>query len=103
MEVKDNPTYIMKITGDDDEGKAQLDNFISVNKKFPTIAVTSELMTTGVDAKMCKLIVIDKEVNSQIIFKQMIGRGTRIREEDGKTYFTIMDFRGVSRLFADPE
>lgn len=101
--VKENPTYIMKITGDDDEGKAQLDNFIAVNSKFPTIAVTSELLSTGVDAKMCKLIVIDKELNSQIMFKQILGRGTRIREEDGKTYFTFMDFRNVSRLFADPE
>jgi len=101
--VKDNPRYIMKITGDDDEGKAQLDNFIAVNSKFPTIAVTSELLSTGVDAKMCKLIVIDKELSSQIMFKQILGRGTRIREEDGKTYFTFMDFRNVSRLFADPE
>ena len=101
--VKGNPNYIMKITGDDDEGKAQLDNFIAVNSKFPTIAVTSELLSTGVDAKMCKLIVIDKELNSQIMFKQILGRGTRIREEDGKTYFTFMDFRNVSRLFADPE
>ena len=101
--VKDNPYYIMKITGDDDEGKAQLDNFLAVNSKFPTIAVTSELLTTGVDAKMCKLIVIDKQLNSAIMFKQILGRGTRIREEDGKTYFTFMDFRNVSRLFADPD
>lgn len=101
--VKDHPTYIMKITGDDDEGKAQLDNFIAVNSKFPTIAVTSELLSTGVDAKMCKLIVIDKQLNSSIMFKQILGRGTRIREEDGKTYFTFMDFRNASRLFADPE
>jgi type I restriction enzyme, R subunit len=101
--VKENPNYIMKITGDDDEGKAQLDNFIAVNSKFPTIAVTSELLSTGVDAKMCKLIVIDKELNSQIMFKQILGRGTRIREEDGKTYFTFMDFRNVSRLFSDSE
>ncbi len=101
--VKDNPNYIMKITGDDDEGKAQLDNFISVYSKFPTIAVTSELLSTGVDAKMCKLIAIDKELNSQIMFKQILGRGTRIREEDGKTYFIFMDFRNVSRLFADPD
>lgn len=101
--VKDNPYYIMKITGDDDEGKAQLDNFIAVNSKFPTIVTSSELLSTGVDAKMCKLIVIDKELNSQIMFKQILGRGTRIREEDGKTYFTFMDFRNVSRLFADPE
>ena len=101
--VKEHPTYIMKITGDDNEGKAQLSNFISVNSLFPTIAVTSELMSTGVDAKMCKLIVVDKEINSQIQFKQILGRGTRIREEDGKLYFTFMDFRNVSRLFADPE
>lgn len=101
--VKDNPTYIMKITGDDALGKAQLDNFIAVNQKFPTIAVTSELMTTGVNAKMCKLIVVDKEISSQTTFKQILGRGTRIREQDGKMYFTFMDFRGVSRLFADPE
>ena len=101
--AKDNPTYIMKITGDDDEGKAQLDNFISVYSKLPTIAVTSELLSTGVDAKMCKLIAIDKELNSQIMFKQILGRGTRIKEEDGKTYFTFMDFRNVSRLFADPD
>jgi len=101
--VKDNPNYIMKITGDDIEGKAQLDNFIAVNSKFPTIAVTSELLSTGVDAKMCKLIVVDKELNSQIMFKQILGRGTRIREEDGKTYFTFMDFRNVSRHFADPD
>lgn len=101
--VKDNPNYIMKITGDDIEGKAQLDNFIAVNSKFPTIAVTSELLSTGVDAKMCKLIVVDKEINSFIMFKQVLGRGTRIREQDGKTYFTFMDFRNVSRLFADPE
>lgn len=101
--VVEHPNYIMKITGDDNEGKAQLSNFISVNSLFPTIAVTSELMTTGVDAKMCKLIVVDKEINSQIQFKQILGRGTRIREEDGKLYFTFMDFRNVSRNFADPE
>lgn len=101
--VSQYPNYIMKITGDDLEGKAQLDNFISVNSKFPTIAVTSELLSTGVDAKMCKLIVVDKEINSQIMFKQILGRGTRIRKEDGKTFFTFIDFRNVSRLFADPD
>lgn len=100
--VKSNANYIMKITGDDALGKAQLDNFIAVNQKFPTIAVTSELMSTGVDAKMCKLIAVDKSINSQTLFKQILGRGTRIREEDGKMYFTFMDFREVSRLFADP-
>jgi type I restriction enzyme R subunit len=101
--VKDNPKYIMRIVGEDKEGKAQLSNFIAVNKKFPTIAITSELMSTGVDAKMCKLIVIEKNINSQILFKQILGRGTRIREEDGKTHFTLMDFRNASRLFADPD
>ncbi|MDN5371743.1 MAG: type restriction enzyme subunit [Carnobacterium sp.] len=101
--VKEYPNYIMKITGDDKEGKAQLSNFIAVNSPFPTIAVTSELLSTGVDAKMCKLIVVDKEIQSQIMFKQILGRGTRIREEEGKMYFTFMDFRNVSRMFADPE
>lgn len=101
--VKEHPNYIMKITGDDMEGKAQLSNFIAVNSQFPTIAITSELLTTGVDAKMCKLIVVDKEIQSQIMFKQILGRGTRIREEDGKMYFTFMDFRNVSRMFSDPE
>lgn len=101
--VKDNPTYIMKITGDDNLGKAQLDNFIAVNSKFPTIAVTSELMSTGVDAKMCKLIAVDKPINSQTMFKQILGRGTRLRWDDDKKFFTFMDFRDVSRLFADPE
>jgi len=101
--VKENPKYIMRIVGVDKEGKAQLSNFIAVNKKFPTIAITSELMTTGIDAKMCKLIVIERNINSQILFKQILGRGTRLREEDGKTHFTLMDFRNASRLFADPE
>lgn len=100
--VKENPNYIMKITGDDDLGKAQLDNFISMNSKYPVVAVTSKLMTTGVDAKMCKLIVLDSNIQSMIEFKQIIGRGTRLRYDEGKRYFTIMDFRDVSRLFADP-
>lgn len=100
--VKEDDRYVMRITGNDDEGKAQLENFIAVDEKYPVIAVTSELMTTGVDAKMTKLIVIDKEIESMITFKQVVGRGTRIREEDGKMYFTLMDFRNVSRKFADP-
>ncbi len=98
----ENEKYIMRITGDNDEGKAQLENFIDEESKYPVIAVTSKLMTTGVDAKMCKLIVLDNIINSMTEFKQIIGRGTRLLEEYGKTYFTIMDFRNASRLFADP-
>lgn len=94
--------YIMRITGDNDEGKAQLEHFIDEESPYPVIAVTSKLMTTGVDAKMCKLIVLDNNINSMTEFKQIIGRGTRLLEEYGKTYFTIMDFRNSSRLFADP-
>lgn len=99
----ENNRYIMRITGDNDEGKAQLENFIDEESTYPVIAVTSKLMTTGVDAKMCKLIVLDSNINSMTEFKQTIGRGTRLLEEYGKTYFTIMDFRNASRLFADPE
>src|SRR5690554_656238 len=98
----ENNHYIMRITGDNDEGKAQLENFIDEESTYPVIAVTSKLMTTGVDAKMCKLIVLDSNINSITEFKQTIGRGTRLLEEYGKTYFTIMDFRNASRLFADP-
>jgi len=98
--VKEDDRYVMRITGNDEEGKAQLENFIAVDEKYPVIAVTSELMTTGVDAKMTKLIVIDKAIDSMITFKQIVGRGTRIREEDGKMYFTLMDFRNVSLKFA---
>ena len=98
----ENEKYIMRITGDNDEGKAQLENFIDEESKYPVIAVTSKLMTTGVDAKMCKLIVLENNINSMTEFKQIIGRGTRLLEEYGKTYFTIMDFRNASRLFADP-
>lgn len=99
--VQDNK-YIMKITGDDAQGKAQLDYFIDEESTYPVIAVTSKLMTTGVDAKMCKLIVLDNNINSMTEFKQIIGRGTRLLEDYGKTYFTIMDFRNASRHFADP-
>lgn len=98
-----NNKYIMRITGDNAEGKAQLDNFIDEESTYPVIAVTSKLMTTGVDAKMCKLIVLDNNINSMTEFKQIIGRGTRLLEENGKTYFTIMDFRNASRLFADKD
>lgn len=98
----ENEKYIMRITGDNDEGKAQLEYFIDEESTYPVIAVTSKLMTTGVDAKMCKLIVLDNNINSMTEFKQIIGRGTRLLEDYGKTYFTIMDFRNASRLFADP-
>lgn len=101
--VKENAKYIMRITGDNDEGKRQLDYFIDVESKYPTIATTSKLMTTGVDAKTTKLIVLESNINSMTEFKQIIGRGTRLLPEYDKNYFTIMDFRGVSRLFADPD
>ena len=102
---KDN-RYIMRITGDNKEGKEQLENFIDEESDYPVIAVTSKLMTTGVDAKMCKLIVLDNNFSNEhgmTEFKQIIGRGTRLLEEKGKTYFTIMDFRNASRLFADKD
>ncbi len=101
--VLENQNYIMRITGDNPEGKAQLDNFIDVNEKYPSIVTTSKLMTTGVDAKTTKLIVLDNITNSMTEFKQIIGRGTRLLPDKGKYYFTIMDFRNASRLFADPE
>lgn len=101
--VKQNAKYIMRITGDNPEGKAQLDHFIDRASKYPTIITTSKLLTTGVDAKTCKLIVLDSNINSMTEFKQIIGRGTRLDVEYGKEYFTIMDFRNVSRLFADPD
>lgn len=101
--VKENPKYVMKITGDDVEGKAELDNFIALDERYPVIAVTSRLMTTGVDAKLCKLIVLDRTIGSMTEFKQIIGRGTRVNEEYDKKYFTIMDFRQATKLFADPE
>ncbi len=101
--VKDNYKYIMKITGDDEEGKRELDNFINPEEPYPVIATTSKLMTTGVDAKTCKLIVLDSNIKSMTEFKQIIGRGTRIDEEYGKTHFTILDFRNVTDLFADPD
>jgi len=99
----DNPKYVMRITGDSVEGKAELDNFIDPDSKFPVIATTSDLMTTGVDAKTCKLIVLDKTIKSMTIFKQIIGRGTRIDEEHNKYFFTIMDFKKATEHFKDPE
>lgn len=101
--VAKNPKYIMKITGDNPEGKAQLDYFIDVNEQYPAVVTTSKLLTTGVDVKTCKLIVLDTNVNSPTEFKQIIGRGTRLYPDYGKEYFTIMDFRDCCRLFADPE
>ncbi len=98
-----NSKFVMQITGDNDEGKMELDNFINPEEKYPVIATTSKLMTTGVDAQTCKLIVLDSNIGSMTEFKQIIGRGTRINEEFGKTFFTIMDFRNVTELFADPE
>jgi type I restriction enzyme R subunit len=93
----------MRITGDSAEGKAELDNFIDPESKFPVIATTSELLTTGVDAKTCKLIVLDKSITSMTVFKQIIGRGTRIDEENNKWFFTIMDFKKATELFRDPD
>lgn len=101
--VKKNKDYVVRITGSDAYGKSKLDYFISVSAEYPVIATTSKLLSTGVDCKMTKLIVIDQNINSMTEFKQIIGRGTRLREQDGKTHFTVMDFRGVARLFADPE
>lgn len=99
--VAENPKYVMRITGDNPEGKAQLDNFIDEGEKYPAIVTTSKLMTTGVDCKTTKLIVLDNNINSMTEFKQIIGRGTRIKADYGKMFFTIMDFRNASRLFAD--
>jgi len=100
--VKKNDKYVMKITGDDDIGKAQLDNFINPKKAYPVIATTSELMSTGVDAKTCKLVVLDQNIQSMTKFKQIIGRGTRIDEKYNKLWFTILDFKKATELFADP-
>ncbi len=98
-----NPDYVVRITGGDDYGKGKLDYFISVSADYPVIATTSKLLSTGVDCKMVKLIVLDQNINSMTEFKQIIGRGTRIREKEGKTHFYIMDFRNITRLFADPD
>jgi len=98
-----NYKYVMQITGDNDEGKRELENFTNPEEKFPVIATTSELMTTGVDAQTCKVIVLDSNIKSMTKFKQIIGRGTRINENYNKFYFTILDFRNATDLFADPE
>ena len=99
--AKENRKYVMRITGDEQEGKAELDNFINPEERYPVIATTSKLMTTGVDAQTCKLVVLDQHIKSMTEFKQMIGRGTRINEEYGKYWFTIMDFKKATELFAD--
>ncbi|EGT4049664.1 DEAD/DEAH box helicase [Clostridioides difficile] len=101
--VAENHKYVMRITGDNKEGKAQLDNFIDEDSKYPTIVTTSKLLTTGLDCKTCKLIVLENNIASMTEFKQIIGRGTRLKPDYGKEYFTIIDFRNVSRLFADPD
>ena len=100
---KRNPDYVVRITGSDAYGQSKLDYFISVASPYPVIATTSKLLSTGVDCKMVKLIVLDQRINSMTEFKQIVGRGTRIREKEGKTHFTIMDFRNITRLFADPD
>ena len=97
----ENSKYVMRITGDSVEGKAELDNFIDSESRYPVIATTSELMSTGVDAKTCKLIVLDKNINSMTTFKQIVGRGTRIEEEHNKFFFTVMDFKKATELFKD--
>lgn len=101
--VAQNSKYVMQMTGDNDEGKRELDNFTNPEERYPVIATTSKLLTTGIDAQTCKLIVLDSNIGSMTEFKQIIGRGTRINEEYGKTFFTIMDFRNVTDLFADPD
>lgn len=101
--VKENPDYVVRITGSDAYGKSKLDYFISVSAPCPVIATTSKLLSTGADCKMTKLIVLDEMIGSMTEFKQIIGRGTRLREKDGKNYFVVMDFRNVTRLFADPD
>lgn len=101
--VKANPDYCVRITGSDEYGKSKLDYFISVSSQYPVIATTSKLLSTGADCKMTKLIVLDEMLGSMTEFKQIIGRGTRLREQDGKTHFVVMDFRNITRLFADPE
>lgn len=100
---KKNPDYVVRITGSDPYGQSKLDYFISVASPYPVIATTSKLLSTGVDCKMVKLIVLDQRIGSMTEFKQIVGRGTRLREKEGKTHFTIMDFRNVTRLFADPD
>ena len=100
---KKDSRYIMRITGDENIGKKQLDNFIDPDQPYPTLVTTSEMLSTGVDCKTCGLIVIDKEIGSMTEFKQIVGRGTRLRTDKGKWHFEILDFRNVTQLFKDPE
>ena len=100
---KKDSRYVMRITGDDTVGKKQLDNFIDVDQKYPCVVTTSEMLSTGVDCKTCGLIVIDKEIGSMTEFKQIVGRGTRLRTDKGKWHFEILDFRNATQLFKDPE
>src|SRR5262249_51875463 len=101
--VQQNARYVMRIVGDDAEGLAQLDNFIDPESKYPVIVTTSRLLSTGVDAQTCRLIVLDREVGSMTEFKQILGRGTRVHEDTKKFYFTLVDFRGASSHFADKD
>ena len=101
--VSKHPNYVVKITGDDEVGKRELDNFTDVEERLPVIATTSKMLTTGIDTKMVKLIVLESNIGSMTEFKQIVGRGTRIREAEGKVYFTIMDFRKATNHFADPD
>lgn len=101
--VKENSDYVVRITGSDTYGKSKLDYFISVSAPYPVIATTSKLLSTAADCKMTKLIVLDEMINSMTEFKQIIGRGTRLREKEGKNHFVVMDFRNVTRLFSDPD
>lgn len=101
--VAENPRYVMRITGSDAEGQAQLGNFIDPESKWPVIVTTSRLLSTGVDAQTCRLIALDREVGSMTEFKQIVGRGTRVHEDTHKYYFTLIDFRGATSHFADPD
>ena len=101
--VAENSRYVMRITGNDKEGQEQLDNFIDPESKYPVLVTTSRLLSTGVDAQTCRLIVLDREVNSMTEFKQIVGRGTRVHEDTNKLYFTLIDFRGATSHFADSD
>jgi type I restriction enzyme, R subunit len=101
--VAENPRYVMRITGSDQEGQAQLGNFIDPESAYPVLVTTSRLLSTGVDAQTCRLIVLDREVGSMTEFKQIVGRGTRVHEDTQKFYFTLIDFRGATSHFADPD
>src|SRR5690606_15379060 len=101
--VTENSRYVMRITGNDNEGQAELGNFMDPESTYPVLVTTSRLLSTGVDVQTCRLIVLDREVGSMTEFKQIVGRGTRVHEDTRKYYFTLMDFRGASSHFADPD